>query len=278
MQRAVSFKKELGYLVYWLLYMRGLVGRFFVRSVISRYADHIFVQSAQMKQEFCDFGCSPEKLTPVPMGVDTELIDLEGLEPLGSVFPSEVRTLVYLGTLDPSRQIEVLFNVVFMLKSKGYKVGLLVVGDTVIESHREFLRGKIVELGLQSDVYITGWVPIQMAWRYVKSAEIAYSPFPRGVLLDSASPTKVQEYLALGIPVICNDNPDQANIILATGAGLCVPYSAEYFYSATVDLLERDPNALASMASKGREYVLRERSYTVIAAQVAAAYSKLVRC
>ena len=51
--------------------------------------------------------------------------------------------------------------------------------------------------GVADHVLWTGWLPMGEGWRYVRAAEVGLSPFPRGFLLDSASPTKVPEYLAL---------------------------------------------------------------------------------
>ena len=58
-------------------------------------------------------------------------------------------------------------------------------------------------------VLLTGWLPQPAALGYAVRAEVGLSPIPRGTLFDVSSPTKLVEYLALGIPGVANDIPDQ---------------------------------------------------------------------
>ena len=101
------------------------------------------------------------------------------------------------------------------------------------------------------------------------------SPFPRGYLLDSASPTKAIEYMALGLPVIVNDNPDQAQVIRESGEGLCVSLEPGAFAGALLELLG-DPARRREMGEKGRRYVVKVRGYDKLAETVAATYKRLL--
>ena len=104
----------------------------------------------------------------------------------------------------------------------------------------------------------------------------AFNSGSSGYLLDSASPTKVPEYLALGVPVVCNDNPDQERVINESGAGICVPYSAEDFASAVIKMLCLDKSERNEMGIKGKDYVSRYRDYRIIGNDVANSYRSLL--
>ncbi len=114
------------------------------------------------------------------------------------------------------------------------------------------------------------------AWGYVQKCEVGLSPIPRGELLDVSSPTKIIEYLALGLPVVCNDSPDQERIIKACGAGRCVPYTPASFAEAVDDLLRLPTTTRAEMSRAGKQYVATHRDYTVLAADLARAYRSLI--
>jgi glycosyltransferase involved in cell wall biosynthesis len=86
-----------------------------------------------------------------------------------------------------------------------------------------------------------------------------------------ASPTKAVEYMALGLPVVANDNPDQQQVIAESGAGLCVPMTAEAFANATLALLD-DNKLRANMSALGKAYVAQQRSYQQLANALAAEY------
>lgn len=99
---------------------------------------------------------------------------------------------------------------------------------------------------------------------------------PRGPLLDCGSPTKVPEYLALGLPVVGNDNPDQQALIEATGAGRCVPYTPEAFAAAVLELLALPAGERQRMVDAGRRYVQAHRDYPRLAQQLARRYRQLL--
>lgn len=144
--------------------------------------------------------------------------------------------------------------------------------DTHDDKHRTWLQEQARRDGVAEHVLWTGWLPMREGWRYVKSAAVALSPIPRGPLLDVSSPTKVPEYLALGVPVVCNDNPDQQAVIKSTGCGVCVPYTAEDFALAVCNVLASPALYQPLRMNSGINYVRLHRSYQIIASNVAKAY------
>lgn len=83
------------------------------------------------------------------------------------------------------------------------------------------------------------------------------------------------EYLALGVPVVCNDNPDQQAIIEACGCGVCVPYTAHDYSQAIVTLLSLDAATRFEMVNSGLGFVTANRDYAHIANAVAGAYNRI---
>ena len=266
-----------GFIKFFFPWLNGHIGYFLLYRLVLSKADHVFVQSEQMKANLTKYGVCPDKMTPVPMGVDIEALQDHDVRPVCDKRLVGRRSLVYLGTCGRSRKIEILFEMLLIVKHKFPTVLLLMVGDDLHdEVQRRFLKRKAKEIGISDNIIWTGWLPRCQAWSYVRSSEIGLSPFPRSYLLDSASPTKVPEYLVMGVPVICNDNPDQEQIIRQSGAGLCVPYLAEDFASAVIKMLSLDKLELHEMARKGNDYVSQFRDYRHISFDVAGSYKKLL--
>jgi len=257
-------------------WISGRLGCFLLYRIVLPKADHAFVQSDRMKEDLVQRGIDPEKMTPVPMGVDIEALQNLNITPVNDERLSGKRVLAYLGTFEHTRRIDILFEMLAIIKRQIPNVLLLLVGDTNDEGQRKRLKTKADEAGINDHLIWTGWLPMQKAWSYVRSAEIGLSPFPRSNLLDSASPTKVPEYLALGVPVVCNDNPDQEQIIGETGAGVCVPYTAEEFANAVIKMLNMDKNIRNDIVIKGKDYVNRYRNYKVIGNALADCYKNLL--
>lgn len=264
-----------GLLKFLFPWIKGHVGHFLLYRVILPNADHVFVQSDQMKEDLIKLGICPDKMTPVPMGVEIETLQGNEIVPMDDRRFVGKRVLVYLGTLDQPRQIEILFEMLVIIKHQFPNVLLVLVGDAYEEIQRRWLKMKADEAGVNDQLIWTGWLPRNEAWRYVRAAELALSPFPRGYLLDSASPTKVPEYLALGVPVVCNDNPDQEQIIRQAGTGICVPYTAEDFANAVIKMLSLDERERNEMVRKGKDYISQHRDYRQISRNVADSYRKL---
>ncbi|MFA5983231.1 MAG: glycosyltransferase [Methylococcaceae bacterium] len=260
---------------YWYPLMQGLFGKFLLYKIVLPRADHVFVQSQQMLLDLASVGIALSKMTPVPMGVDIEAADKAAINFAKDARIEGKRVVVYLGTLDPTRKIELLFKMLAIAKQEIPNLILLLVGDTEDPLHREWLKNEAKRLGVEDLVLWTGWLPSAEAWAYVKAAEVGLSPFPRGFLLDSASPTKAIEYMALGLPVIANDNPDQAQVIQESGGGICVAHNAEAFADALVKLLKA-PGQCKKMGELGKAYVSQVRNYNNLASQLCSRYMQLL--
>jgi len=261
---------------FWFPLAQGTFGKWLLYRVVLPRADHVFVQSCQMQLDIARQGIPMSRMTPVPMGVDTETANSENIQPADDSRLGGKRVLAYLGTLDRVRQIEVLFHMLAIIRHQIPNILLVLVGDTEDAAHREWLKREAARLGVDELVLWTGWLPSSQAWSFVRSSEIGISPFPRNFLLDSASPTKAVEYMALGLPVVANDNPDQEQVIAESGGGLCVPLEADAFAEALVTLLD-NPSRCQEMGRLGKAYVSNVRSYDNLATNLAIEYIRLVQ-
>ena len=257
------------------LLWRGWMHLFLLYRIVLPRADHVFVQSDRMREDLVGKGIARQKLTPVVMGVDLEASVPEAIAPADDARLKGKRVLIYLGTLARGRRIEVLFDMLKILRQRFPDVLLLLVGEADDEVDEKRLRKLADDAGVAEATVWTGWLPPREAWRYVRAAEVGLAPVPRGSMLDCGSPTKVLEYLALGVPVVANDNPDQERVLREGGGGLCVPLTAHDFAQAVSRLLVDEPLRRA-MASSGQSYVRASRGYQTLAKLVADKYAELL--
>ncbi len=256
--------------------IRGVVGRGVLYRLVLPRCDHIFVQSERMRDDVVGHGIERTKMTPVPMCVDLEQTTLEDtVAPLDTDLLGR-RIVLYLGTLHQSRRIEMLFDMIRLVAASIPEVMLVIVGDIEDRRHMEWLRTEAINRGAANFIHWTGWLPVMEAWRYVRSAEVALSPFPQSPELDGCSPTKVVEYLAFGIPVVANRQPDQERVIRESGGGICVDWSADAFAEAVTTLLNDRVQASARGAA-GQAYVSRERNYRHLSKRLSRVYHDLAQ-
>ncbi len=269
---AVTAGSRLQRLGWWL---RGAVTAWLLYRFLLPRADHVFVQSDAMLEMLVRRGIPVERMTPVPMGVVIPQ-HLEQIVPTDDPRLTGRRVIVYLGTLERVRQPEIMIHAMAMVVQQVPDALLVLVGDSQTPGERAWLESEIERLGLGGHAFITGWLAPEEARRYLRAASIGLSPVPRIRIFEVGSPTKVCEYLAYGLPVVANDQPDQAYLLRETGGGICVVSSAEGFANGILELLA-DPLRAQQMAEAGRVAIARLRSYDVLGAQLAASYQKILK-
>ena len=214
------------FLFYWI---RGHFSRILLYRMIMPFSHHIFVQSEQMKRDIMMEGISEEKMTSVPMGVSTQEIPFFGYKPEQNRLNKE-KIVLYLGTLIKARKMDFLIRVFGKVLRKEKNVKLHLVGGGEDSSDQQIVKDEAKRLGIEDTVFMTGFVPQQEAWQYVRVADVCVSPYYPTPILNSTSPTKLIEYMAMGKAVVANDHPEQSLVIFESNAGICVSYEERSFH------------------------------------------------
>lgn len=257
------------------LMLKGTVEKALLYRVVLPLSNHVFVQSDAMQSMVCGFGIPASKLTPVPMGADTEILLPDSVAPRRPTgWGGGNPVFAYLGTLDMQRDIATIIDALALLRQRYPAARLLLIGDASNPADTAVLRDKIDSLGEPDLVRITGWLPPYEAWNLLAGADAAISYCPRSPVLDVGSPTKLLEYLALGMPAIANDNPDQVHVMQTSQAGWLCDSTAQGLANAMEAVLA-DPGEAARRAACGPAFIRQSRSYRVLAAPVAAEYLSL---
>jgi glycosyltransferase involved in cell wall biosynthesis len=254
-------------------FIRGIIFKFLLYSIIMPLADHIFVQSQQMKKDAAIKGISEEKITPVPMGVALDSIPYAS-QGVFSGSSKKEKIVLYLGTLIKVRKMDFLIRVFENVLPEVPAAKLFMVGGSHDPKDMQILVNQTKSLGIEKSVVFTGFLPMEKAWAFVDRASVCVSPFYPTPILNSTSPTKLIEYMAMGKPVVANDHPEQRLVILESGGGICVPYEEKAFAEAIIALL-KNPEAAEMMGKNGRVYVEKYRNYKTICETVEKQYLRL---
>lgn len=259
----------------WFPLIQGGLGHVVLHAIVLRYADHVFVQSERMRVDVVAGGVRAERVSVVPMGFDDELLSTALRQPRRERSAERPR-VVYLGVLEQNRHSHLLLEIAERVREHYPNLLLELVGDAEDPDYGEWFRREISARQLGETVEVTGWVSREEAWERVRQADVGVSLYPRGALYDSASPTKVVESLALGVPMVVNDQPEQCAVITASGGGICVTGNPGEMALA-IDSLLSGPTLIDAIAERGRRFVFTQRTYGAIAAKVAANYNGIVR-
>lgn len=252
--------------------LRGYFFKILLYKIILPAADHVFVQSEQMKLDIAREGIRLSKMTPVPGAISlSDIPYMATLSKVASIKPAGVNYVVYLGTLMRTRRLDFIIRVHARIMDTYPNAILILVGKGEMPEDEQYLIHEAERLGIRRSVLFTGHLPMNKAWEYVREADVCLSPYYPTPILNSTSPTKLIEYMAMGRPVVGNDHPEQSLVISQSGAGLCVPWNEEAFASAIVTLLS-DPALSERMGVKGRQYVEENRTNAIMATKIEEQY------
>lgn len=162
-------------------------------------------------------------------------------------------TIGYVGGVTRNRGSVVTLRALARLQERGLRVGWECVGP-VSRRHRAELESVRSELGVEG-VRWRGYLPPQEAWSRMARCHVGLAvlrPVPNYV---GSYPTKLFEYMALGLPVVASDVPLYREIVEEVGCGVLVdPDDPEDVSDGIASILEDDEES-RRMARRGRSAV-----------------------
>ncbi len=177
-------------------------------------------------------------------------------------------TLLYMGSLSPLWNVELAIRAMPALIRQIPDVRLLIAGYGPAETS---LRKLSQQLGVEAQVQFLGVFAYDALPSLLAQADIGLTTaHPQSSFRRFASPLKIIEYMAAGLPVIANRLGQTEIIIQESGAGLLVDNSADEFAQAAASLL-RDPARYAACSRAALHYasafdwdLLLEKAYRIV--------------
>lgn len=255
-------------------YIKGFFGSRLRDWFLSK-TDAIFTISQTMSKYHREQRGIDTSIYSLPMGVNTT-ISRDQIDP--SPFCSKYNLiadsyLVYIGSMNPLRNLEFLFEVLSRIQESHPNVRLVMVGGRE-DRARERLQSLAESCGVNESTVFTGWIDQSELRQAIAGAAIGLSPLPPNDLFRTNSPTKVLEYLNLETPAITTRTPEQIAMVNECGGGKTVEYSSVAFADAATDLLD-DPVMRREMGKAGQEYVTESRSYDSLFHRVVELYDEI---
>jgi glycosyltransferase involved in cell wall biosynthesis len=254
--------------------LRGLLFKYILYRIILPAADHIFVQSEQMKIDIAGEGIPLSRMTAVPGSLSLSDVPYSHDHEPEPDNQNSSGNIVYLGTLIRTRRLDFLIRVhARVLKSHPDAI-LYILGKGEMPEDRELLEDEARRLGILESIVFTGYLKMHEAWEYIRKADVCLSPYYPTPILDSTSPTKLIEYMAMGKAVVGNDHPEQRLVINESKAGICPAWDEVEFSNAIITMLS-DPVMTREMGVRGRRYVEKHRTDHLMANRVENQYLEL---
>jgi glycosyltransferase involved in cell wall biosynthesis len=168
-----------------------------------RFADHVISVTDLWRSALIGRGLPAEKVSVV-MNVANDSIFRQPAAERGSGEPGSFR-LFYHGTITRRYGIDVAIRAVDSVRRQIPGIHLTVHG---VGEYRDALVQLVEELGLGEHVrFTTDYIPTTELPNFIRQADLGVVPYRRDIFTDGILPTKLMEYVALGVPVIAARTP-----------------------------------------------------------------------
>lgn len=147
---------------------------------------------------------------------------------------SRERVIVYIGSLDEWAGLKLVIDAFPLLKKKIPGLKLNIVGSG---KQKQFLQESVRMLSLQDSIFFTGRLSYNQMADLLSSYYIGLAMFKPCNASAFASPLKLFDYMAAGVPIIASDLGDIGRIVKESNAGLVVNWTIDEFVDAVEELL-----------------------------------------
>lgn len=216
------------------------------------------------------------------LGVEQDRITVVGNTPFESRIPDEAipirdddgpLRMVYLGLLEKPRGIESVLRGVAILRDRGVKVWLDIIGDGMDD---DLFRAEAKRLELGDDIVkFHGRLPYDDALSIFATSDVGLVPH---LALESCSttiPNKLFDYMSYGLPVITTNMPPSERIVNDVGSGAVFKSDDEVDFAAAVERLVSGESR-RRFGANGRKAIIERYNWTQDAARLVEAVETTV--
>lgn len=230
-----------------ILGMVGIVVRY-----IYYFSDSILIQSEGFRDYVEKWTSRKARIRYFSNSSEDTFLNLSNIKDESCISSSIAMafSVVFAGNIGKAQSCETIIQAASLLKSyKNIKFYLVGSG-----SMQECLSKNIINEGLDN-VVMTGRVVPEEMGRIYNSASVLLMTLRDQSALSATIPSKLQNYLAAGKPVIACSNGESANVVMKANAGLsCIAGDAYALAEAVIKLYQMHPEDRLRMGENGKSY------------------------
>jgi glycosyltransferase involved in cell wall biosynthesis len=221
-----------------------------------RRSNRIVVLTRAFKEDLVQRGVAAGKIDVVTNGVA-----LNQFSPTAARFdarrrlgiPPEKFLAGYVGTTGMAHGLETLLEAAALCRDHP-NVHLLIMGEG---ARRDHLRQRAADLDL-SNLTFANSVPQAEVPAYLAALDVGIVHLRPSPLFETVIPSKLFEFMAMGVPVLLGVAGESADIVTRSGAGVCIRPGDARTMADTIVRLAADFPALRRMSQLGRQAAMAQ--------------------
>jgi glycosyltransferase involved in cell wall biosynthesis len=238
-----------------------------LEKFINRNADFIITSSGAGERELVEnWGLGPGMVRGLIDGVDCGEFRPHPKEEarMALHLPMDRPVAVFLGVLNRYQGMDILLEVIRIIRDKGLPLHFLVMGFP-----EDKYRRLAEEMGIADRVTFTGRIDYSKAALYLSAGDIALSP---KISLSEAN-GKLFNYMACALPTIVFDTPINREIL--GDAGTYAKYGDAADFAAGIESLVLDEKKRLELGRMSRERAEKDHSWKARGRELECIYRKM---
>lgn len=237
---AASFRRDITSLPARLL--------IFQEQISCRFADQVITVTEPWRQTLIQRGVPAHKVAVVMNVADSGVFQRNGyaIRPANGTFH-----IMYHGTITHRYGVDLLLKAFRTLEPKipGLKLTIHGRGEYLDE-----LKALAQEAGLDGKVcFSSEYMPIADLAKFLQQGDVGVVPYRRNIFTDGILPTKMMEYVALGLPVVAARTPVISHYFDESMAEFFTPEDAQDLAMRIYDLY-LDPDRRSQLSEQAAQF------------------------
>lgn len=230
----------------------------FCRYFVFKMSTRVICLTNSNAQDLLRLGCSPDKLSIIPNGVDLSIF-----KPACDIKSNNL--VVWHGWLVPNKGLEYLIEALYFVINNGCpSIKLFLIGDGPL---KKYLINLVNRLHLNSNVVFVGKLALNEIPKYLQQANVYVYPS-----LREGMPWALLEAMACGVPIVGSDIPGIRDVITHGKNGLLVPPKDSLALAKAIMSLMVDSDLRYQLGHKGWELAVKEYDWAKICNKVEEIY------
>lgn len=224
-------------------------------------ADKIICYTKSEKSLLEKLSIDSDKIIVIHNGIDTEVFVPCKNEKINN-------RILWIGRFTPGKGVKYLINAFEILVKSYPSLKLLLIGDGPQKKDIEY---KIQYLGLSKNIDVKEFVPNSELPEIYQNSDVFVLPS-----LNEGIPRTMLEAMACGIPIVCTELPQLANIV--DGCGLLVPKNNSQALAESISKIMSNRNLAQKFGSNGRAKIVDNYSWEDTVKKTIRLYEELISC
>jgi glycosyltransferase involved in cell wall biosynthesis len=192
------------------------------------------------------------------------------------VFIRSEISLLYAGRISLDRGVLLYIDILRYLRNWSIPARLILAGTHTPVSEEQIINKYSYDL--QNYIEYLGWISYEKISDVYQKADVGLSillPEPRYIL---ATPVKLFEYMASGLPVIASNFPSITSIVNKTECGICVdPLSDPVEIAHIIENWFHNPTIPQKLGENGKQAILTKYNWENQAWKIVNLYDQLLK-